>query len=779
MIRRAISGSLAIFGDGGQVYKVSVPSDFTTIRITGLPQNTTIEYIETMLDTLDLNAPGVCIRIINMGTPPSVSAYLRLEGSMVGPILCEELKSGFRRSEKYAKLEAAPVSSTLFSINGTSREVDLHKVVFSWYRPSKVAVLKYQNEDIANATCNNFNSGHYRVAGKHLTCDSPTDPKFASGTENKFFCRLKNLPVFVDEQDILGAIDDEYLPDEVTVSSASYEASDEMTRNYVKALCLAIGPLESWDPVHDPAAKRVKVRVRFQEESDTLEAITQLNDKNIEILGKGKIMAQQIISVRFKVATKIYLSVQSQIEANKKSWFEHRIIIGAYPSTDVAQKFTSLKIEGEPGENFVNAKNKLENILAGTVASFGGKLIWNEYFMQPVGLSKIKQIEKDCGVVIDRDRRREQLRIYGSSSDIESAQYTLHNIVTSQVEGYAIKLTRTDFLWVSNGGFEEIVSALGKDVASIDLLSTPKKLLLAGGPENYHKAMAILNSKKLTASDIVKKKEVEDEEDCVVCWCPAETPVRTNCGHLYCLECFKHLCSSITTGDKEVSINCMVEECDVVLPLKEIEQHIPSKIFEEILEASFTSYVRRHPDEFRYCPTADCKQIYRVTSPIKSRLCAQCLVETCTSCHESHTGQSCADYKYQKQGGDAAFEKVKSELGCKDCPKCGATIEKTWGCHHIVCSGCKIHLCWLCLATFEEEMPCYDHLSARHGGVDIEEDPEEDSEEDPEEDQFNEPVVNPVVNPVVIPWLDRDQDQGIGFQGALRRFRIQQYLREL
>ncbi|KAF7892935.1 uncharacterized protein EAF02_000473 [Botrytis sinoallii] len=662
MIARAISGALTIFEDGGKVYKISVPSDFTTIRITGLPQDTNIEYIETMLARLDLGTYGTCIRITSIGTPPSVLAYLRIEDSTVGSILSEKLESGWRRFKMYSELKASPVPTSLFPVSGFSSEFDFHEVFLTWYRSSKMAVLKYANEDVANMICNNFNNGYYRVVGKHLACDSPIISHILTDQKHRFLCILKNVPVFADKEDILGAMDEKYRPDELEIGRPSYEASDEVSREYVRKLSSAIGPVESWDPVQDPTAKRVKVRVRFQDESGAREAIAQLNNRNIEILGKGKIMAQQIISTRFKVVTKIYSAVQSQVEDEKKSLIGQRITIRAYPSTDVAKKFTTLKIDGEPGENFTNAKNKLEKILIGTVALVGGKPVWNDYFMQPIGLMKIKRVADDYNVVIDRDRARQQLRLYGLPRDIDSAQHTLHRIVTSEVEGYAIKLTPSDFLWVAGGGFDQIVSVLGKDVASIDILSNPKKILLAGNLKNYHTAMAVLKSRSTAAGRIDKMETGEDKDNCSVCWYPSEYPIRTNCGHLYCLQCFEHLCSLTIPSDQELSINCKAIGCDVVLSLQEIEQNLPSKSFEQLLNASFTSYIRHHRNNFHYCPTEDCEQVYRVNIPTKSRTCAKCLVETCIPCHASHQGQTCADYKNKRH--------VRAEAHVKDEEEC-------------------------------------------------------------------------------------------------------------
>ncbi|APA07181.1 hypothetical protein sscle_02g019510 [Sclerotinia sclerotiorum 1980 UF-70] len=261
MIARAISGSLAVFEDGGQVYKVLVPSDFTTIRITGLPQNATIGYIETMLDRVGTDQSEICIRVASNGTPRLLCAYLRLGCSTVGSVLSEELESPWSRLGFYSKLKASPVPTRLSSVSGTSRGVDFHKVIFFWYRSTKTATLKYADEDTASITCSNFNEGYYRVMGEQLKC-SPVLSDLQTDQNHRFLCILRNVPASADEEDILTTMDEKHTPEKLDFSVASYGASDEMTSNFVKELCSAIGPLESWEPVQDlrPLTKRVKVR---------------------------------------------------------------------------------------------------------------------------------------------------------------------------------------------------------------------------------------------------------------------------------------------------------------------------------------------------------------------------------------------------------------------------------------------------------------------------------------------------------------------------------------
>ncbi|QSZ28709.1 hypothetical protein DSL72_003209 [Monilinia vaccinii-corymbosi] len=706
-LTRVFSGGFAVFGDGGKVCKLSVASDFTTILITGLPQVTNHDFIEKMLSALGLQMPDMCIRMTRLGTPLSTSAYLRIEHSMVGPFLSKELESGWRDMEIYAQLKASTIPTYLFSTSDISRGVDCRKILCSWYRPARLAFLKYDNEDVAIIACNTFNNGRCRVAGKVPRCDQPIVSDRLYYKDYKFICLLRNVPLSAKKKDIAGAIDETHRPDNLTLGRKTYEASEDETRDYVKTLYSAIGPLKFWDPVRDQKSNKIKVRVRFEHDSDAREAIAQLNGKSLDILGKGKLMAQQMISAKFKVTTTVY------------SMVEQLIFVRAYQSTDATRRFTSLKVEGDYGDDFTNAKKDLERLLGGIVAMAGGKAVWDDCFMQPVGLSRLKQIEKDFEVLIHRDSLRSQVRLYGLPRAVERAQYTLYRMVKSGLEGYAIVLSPTNYLWILNGGFQQIVSAVGEGVIWIDILSTPKRLLIAGGPDKYHNAIVLLKTKQIATSSI---EAGQDEDDCKICWCPAESPVRTKCSHSYCLQCFENLCSSATTGNKDVAIICEAGDCKVVLSLEEIQQHLPEEIqqhlpsaaFEGILEASFHSYVRKHPDAFHYCPAPDCGNIYRASLPTKFHTCAKCLTETCTSCRSAHPRQTCAEYKYQASGGDEAFEKLKSAEGYKDCPQCETIMEKTDGCNHMTCLGCKIHLCWLCLETFSEDVQCYNHINFNH-----------------------------------------------------------------
>lgn len=77
---------------------------------------------------------------------------------------------------------------------------------------------------------------------------------------------------------------------------------------------------------------------------------------------------------------------------------------------------------------------------------------------------------------------------------------------------------------------------------------------------------------------------------------------------------------------------------------------------------------------------------------------------------------TCADYRDLKFGGYAAFERLKREMGVRDCPKCKTPIQKSDGCNHMTCLACKSHMCWVCLMVFPSGAQVYKHMSLMHGG---------------------------------------------------------------
>ncbi|KAL1720029.1 hypothetical protein EV715DRAFT_250704 [Schizophyllum commune] len=187
---------------------------------------------------------------------------------------------------------------------------------------------------------------------------------------------------------------------------------------------------------------------------------------------------------------------------------------------------------------------------------------------------------------------------------------------------------------------------------------------------------------------------------CSVCYTEASVPFRFDCTHVYCSGCVKHLLTS-AVENKAFPLVCVGNEakCGVLIPLS-------------------TTMDRRKPNQWRYCPTVACEQIYAATGDVEGTFaCPSCFVTICTSCHEeSHPGKTCAQHARETQEArrkkeDKLNQALIDQKHYKRCPNCQILVEKMVGCNRIVCR-CGVNFCWRCVK----------HMREAHGNIGMGED---------------------------------------------------------
>ncbi|KAG8422304.1 hypothetical protein J3459_010458 [Metarhizium acridum] len=425
---------------------------------------------------------------------------------------------------------------------------------------------------------------------------------------------------------------------------------------------------------------------------------------------------------RFKVAINVFDAVKSQIVAQQTTWKDKNISSRAYNPTGPLQRFRVLKIEGELAENVVSAKADLESILAGVVATDNDATLWHSSLKGNGQLFQaIKSLEKELSVTILRDKVKSELRLFGSQRRCEDAQNRLAELIrmaSGSNSSRVIELEPEKFFWACHGGFRTIAGQLGPEKVLFDIISTPKKIIISGSLEDYDLAVAIMEGRKQVPERVEKLKLDDTAQECSICWTEADTPIKTECGHIYCLECFEDSCTKANATGGDFTILCHGNQgnCRSVVSVEDLQTYLSSAALEAVLEQSFSCHIKRNPNMFRYCPSPDCNFIYRVSSAARTQNCSNCLRPTCSACHEPHIDMSCAEHQDLKSGRFAAFMKLKKKLGIKDCPKCATPLEKVSGCNHMTCAACKAHICWVCLMTFPNGAAVYDHMWKLHGG---------------------------------------------------------------
>lgn len=617
---------------------------------------TTPEAIVGILRGFGFNLTADCVRI----PKPMVLSELKATVKVEDPLFARGLSSKLKNQR--SALSAAPIP-----IN--SQQTNCRKVYISWHKSTRSVWVNFGRGEIANRVAQKFNEGRYKCLGQTVK-SSPGNLSPSRGPNPlAWTIILSDVPGDTTSKDVKEAIKSlSDKPRHVELGPISYQASDAEVSVVVRSSLERYGPLESFYLAPTNKGKRVKATALFADEADARSACS-LNNGPLDILGKGKLTVTIIQSAKIKVSTAVYIATKSEIDMRSKTWKERHLELHVYP--DTIQRFTTLKVEGSSAQDVANARKTLDLILSGIILTVGGNTVWDPSLSSNRSAYKrLKLIEKELDILIIRDKTKRQLQYYGPP---EKLQQAVHRVT------YMLREESSS----NHGRALEIRSVL-------DIASTP-------------------------------------EGNCPICLDEPDTPIQTLCKHTYCLECFENCCkSAASTSKDEFRIVCQGDggNCAEVFNLVELKDHLSSSAFELVLKSSFEKFVQRHPKDFHYCPTPDCGYVYRCTLDSNSKppsyTCPNCLEPICTFCHARHGKYTCAEYKDIESGGYEALEKLKRELNIKDCPKCKTSIEKTEGCNHMVCGGCRAHICWVCMAVFKTSSPCYEHMRKEHGGIGLE-----------------------------------------------------------
>ncbi len=726
---RDIGGALVQFGEGASVVKTSLPSDFSAVRISMLPPDSDKSSVSKLFSGLGFTVSPEDIRLPPRGNASHCVADVRVEDPTFAKRFCAA-------ATRHRSINVITIGAAISRTSNT-RRVECKKIHCSWYRPVRTVWLNFETKGVATAVDARFSSGKSTICGQTAKSNGVTGSKNRHNSQ-AWTVMLTEVPADATKSDIVHTFPKSIRPTHIELGEPSYKSSDlAMANAIIKSKVMEVGPLDFWDDASPGVGgKRAKARGRFLDEGDATTAAAALDGWKLPFNNKLQLNVQAIYSARFKVPDRIYKAVEMTIEAEKASaWSIKHVFFTPYsPSPANGQRV--LRLEGADNAAVAGAKGALEKILAGEVAvDKDGNAIWTPSFAVSSSLfQNLKSLEERLGVTIVRNSRLSRLHLFGPAEKCKEAQGLLAKMAAEDASASrTVPLTEEQFLWACHGGFKGLCKTLGPNKAVFDIISTPKQITITGTDKDLRLALDMVAT--LTKETSTGKKPetaaATEAQDCPICLTEAEAPaIVTSCGHTYCPDCFERFCFNPTASsnsDKKAGfiIRCAGDSntCQQPLSLTSVQEHLPSSTFESLLTASFTSHLRQHPESLRYCPTPDCEQIYRVSSTSTNApifTCPQCLTSLCTNCHASPahaSSMSCAEHLHAMSGGDTALEETKKRLGIKDCPRCKTSIEKTEGCNHMTCGGCKTHICWKCLATFDTGGKCYDHLSRVHGGA--------------------------------------------------------------
>ncbi len=714
VLTRNISGATVLFYEFGHVFDVSFPTDYSCARMTGFSREPTAQSVVDILHTLEYDVSPDCVRIMGCPSSSTKMAIVKVKDPLFATSLCDRMKL------KNLDLQATAIAVDFNPMNW-------RKVLVSWHKASRSVWLNYGQGDIAKRVATKFNKGTYKCLGQLVKSSAPKCTESARSYSRNhvpwtiILSDVPNNATLLDIEKCIKSPHDE--PRHVEMGPASYSASQPEVSVAVRSSLEKYGPLESFHLIPTLGGKRVKAVAMFQDEEAAISA-TALDSMGIGILEKGRLTVTLVRSAKVKVLTSLYTACQAAIEEKANLWRLQYMKVHTY--TDTVRHLTTIKIEGSDAKEVSAACRALDELTRGVVLRHDGDVLWKPILNNNGNAyRRLKAIADGLGVVIVREKLKQQLRYHGPTDKLQQAIQLISNLLHQErTSSHEINLTSEQFSWAIRGGFRSVQQNIGEDVIVFDVVS--KKIAIHGTEQQRDAALAIIDSKNSTSNGSHQKDQSDTEEDCPICFCEVESPIQASCKHKYCLECFENYCKSASsTSQKEFQVECCGSEgkCATVFTLQELKGHLSSSVLESVLQMSFSEYITRHPQEFRFCPTPDCDQIYRctaVSAHLKSkRTCTRCFEQHCTSCHVQHGDYTCAEYKDIASGGYEALERLKKRLRIKDCPRCKTSMEKTDGCDHMTCAGCKAHICWKCMAVFEGPTQCYTHMNRMHGNIGI------------------------------------------------------------
>ncbi|CCM05342.1 uncharacterized protein FIBRA_07556 [Fibroporia radiculosa] len=377
-------------------------------------------------------------------------------------------------------------------------------------------------------------------------------------------------------------------------------------------------------------------------------------------------------------------------------------------------KFVRIRVSGSDKRATGALKVKVENLASGEkVAGWHRSLGFS-------GTAFVHSVFAESGAYLRADWRRQALKVYGGPAAVEQAR----EMIKAELERLASKEWSTVLKKGSVGfflrrGIPELKETFGEDSVRFDIAS--RRITIIGGDELRHAFDRLIQES--FNSILTSQAHSSTNETCPICYDDVSIPFHLGCGHTYCTACLRHFLVS-AVDSTNFPLTCMGDEakCGVPIAIPTIQKFLPLASFNRLLEVVFATHVATHPQDFKYCKTPDCNQIYRSTNPtvVRALQCPSCFSTVCASCHEdAHQGLSCAEYKARSDPAEQERlndEWIAKQGGCvKRCPECRVPIEKVDGCNHMSCK-CGAHICWRCMGIFASDK-IYDHMQEAHGGI--------------------------------------------------------------
>ncbi|KAF8909391.1 hypothetical protein CPB84DRAFT_1516020 [Gymnopilus junonius] len=580
--------------------------DTTDLLLSGLPLQVSPEDIRTLAD------PYGKIEEISSVDDTGTQTILVKFAEMVQAV--NAFKHLNSRTFQSTVIAASLRSQVHYSLSSPGQNLVL-KV--TWPKPRVYAWSHYQTVSKAKTEANKLNNAMFR--GRKIKAEFITPLR---NQRNPYsVIKLDLLPLDVTKADIEDLCKDPAL---ITVNRPTY--TDDPV-DLIRSSLATFGGLQSFDilPENDMLSTCTAFAT-FKTEQMAEAARDSLDNCKQEFLGQESLIVRSAHFSRYRITLEQFEAVKNELDALTEKCAKKCTIQCNDHRLNKNVKYVYIFALLEHEQTFTDLNAELWQLLHGAVLKESdGSDVWDDYFDVSSSAKALKQYSTDTNTLIFCDHRMKQLRLFGSKNDQEQAHKMIRKLLSKvHSQRHELELPRPKLHHLINGTLTTLQVDIGINKVSLDAVNS--KLIVRGSADDVSKAELAIEA---------LSPEIENlgiYEACQICEHAPIKPITLSCHHKYCHNCLEFAIRQTGHGPFRCVSNQQGRQCPAYVPYVILSDILPAKEEENVLRSSFVAHVLSRSDEFFFCPSSNCKAVYRSGEEGINLMCKLCLAEICTYC---------------------------------------------------------------------------------------------------------------------------------------------------
>ena len=696
-----LGSTMVIFGAGIGVQRIITGFDSFSVVVSGLPADTTRGDVQEMFTRAGLEA----CRFRVLGLRPTPGGDDNQEANVIFDVAEERARAvatlGAGEAlvrDQMVKLTAVVRQNGAMGGMDASPESDPNVLRISWLAPSVSVVVTYASLQEAQDHVRTLEGRMCTGRQVKVFMNRPLLPNAGrmASSQNTNSIIIHGLPPSADSsaghaavRTLTGSTALRFLkPKDYDLDSALL-----LLRLRLEALS-APGALQELKVISRNASNGiVVVQVPFATRADAKKAYSALPSfLQSSSFPKPRLLLPEVIRYTLRLPAQQHeaqLLAWNALAADTQNKAAASVRIDLRAKDKAKNAIVLVHVGGEDKRAVGALKVRVETLAAGVPLAR-----WHPAFATSDGRRFFADVLMRGHVFVRCDTRLKTLRLCGEAAAIERAREAITR-EADRLTALEVKvvLQRQSVRFFVREGMNALTDALGEAAVTLDIFSNPPTMVYRGG-DDARQLLDRLIAESLTHKPQRTVGDVDEngEEVCPVCVDMPAHPERLACGHVYCTNCLRHFLTTAATRTT-FPLVCMGTgaQCGSPIPIPVIRRFVPAQhAFDALLRAAFLAHLERHTDEYKFCTTPDCTQIYRASTPGSEGAfveCPSCFAAVCTACHEeAHESFSCGERaKVQEKENERLFSVWAGQNGVKHCPACKIPIERIDGCNHISC----------------------------------------------------------------------------------------------